>query len=293
MALYEHYEAGADGIIVYGAGWLAQTFTPAVTHTITAVRLYPTGRLGSPGTGTVSIKATDGANKPTGADLASGTFNGDTITLANWLEITLGAGTKLTALTQYAMVIRLPSGNGSNYLTFSLTVQVGGAHYSGGLEGFSSDSGATWTMNADNDVNFEEYGLGPLAVTTQAPTNIASTTATGNGTITSTGYSAVTQHGHCWATTVDPTTADSKTSNGAGSAGAFISAITGLVRGTKYYVRAYATNTEGTAYGSNVSFLAGFPYTIALEGQIAVVETRFHYVGADGKEYYLQGTLIP
>jgi len=53
----------------------------------------------------------------------------------------------------------------------------------------------------------------------------------------------------CWATTANPTTADGKTSNGAGI-GTFSSSITGLTAGTAYYVRAYATNASGTAYGS-------------------------------------------
>lgn len=129
-------------------------------------------------------------------------------------------------------------------------------------------------------------------VTTQACTSIVTTTATGNGTITDLAASNVTQHGHCWATTVDPTTADSKTENGAGSLGSFTSSITGLTPGLVYYVRAYATNGAGTAYGANVWFRAGFPSTQMEPGNIAVKTTTFRYVGRDGKEYYLQGTLV-
>jgi uncharacterized repeat protein (TIGR02543 family) len=92
-------------------------------------------------------------------------------------------------------------------------------------------------------------------VTTQAVTDITATTATGNGTIAAPGVPSPSQHGVVWSTSIDPTTADNKTTDGAvGGAGAFTSAMTGLTPGTLYHVRAYATNTEGTVYGDDVSF---------------------------------------
>ncbi len=98
------------------------------------------------------------------------------------------------------------------------------------------------------------YGV-PV-VTTQAVTAITQTSATGNGTITSTGDSDVTAHGVCWSTSENPTPtiAGSHTDDGAGSVGGFTSSMTGLTLGTTYYVRAYATNSQGTGYGSQVSF---------------------------------------
>ncbi|MCP4709536.1 MAG: IPTL-CTERM sorting domain-containing protein, partial [Planctomycetes bacterium] len=84
---------------------------------------------------------------------------------------------------------------------------------------------------------------------------ISTTTATGNGNITDLGVPNPTQHGVCWSTSENPTTADSKTEGGAVSAtGSFASSITGLTAGTTYYVRAYATNRLGTVYGSDVNF---------------------------------------
>ncbi len=92
-------------------------------------------------------------------------------------------------------------------------------------------------------------------VTTQAVTDITQTTATGNGNVTSLGVPNPTQHGVVWSTSANPTTANSKTTDGAVSAtGAFTSSITGLTAGTLYHVRAYATNTAGTAYGEDVTF---------------------------------------
>ena len=92
-------------------------------------------------------------------------------------------------------------------------------------------------------------------VTTQAVTDILGTTATGNGTVTDLGIPDPTQHGHCWSTSPNPTTADDKTELGAKTAtGAFTSSLTGLNPGTLYYCRAYATNLVGTSYGADRTF---------------------------------------
>ncbi len=53
----------------------------------------------------------------------------------------------------------------------------------------------------------------------------------------------------------DPTISDNMTADSTGTGvGSFISHITGLTPSTMYYVRAFATNSEGTAYGATVSF---------------------------------------
>ncbi len=90
-------------------------------------------------------------------------------------------------------------------------------------------------------------------VSTTTLTNITSTNASSGGTITIDGGAPVTARGVCWNTTQNPTISDFKTNNGTGT-GTFISAITGLTPGATYYVRAYATNSVGTAYGTQVSF---------------------------------------
>ncbi len=89
-------------------------------------------------------------------------------------------------------------------------------------------------------------------LTTSELSAITSTTASSGGTITNDGGSSVTERGVCWSTSQNPTIADSKSTNGTGS-GIFTSAITGLVPGATFYVRAYATNSIGTAYGNQVT----------------------------------------
>lgn len=93
----------------------------------------------------------------------------------------------------------------------------------------------------------------PPTVTTLSVTNITSNSATGGGNVTVEGTSAVTARGVCWSITQNPTTSNDKTTDGRGT-GIFTSSITGLSANTTYYVRAYATNSAGTSYGSEISF---------------------------------------
>lgn len=102
-------------------------------------------------------------------------------------------------------------------------------------------------------------------VTTAAISDITSTTASGGGNVTSEGGGPVTARGVCWATSADPTIAGSHISNGSGT-GSFTSAITGLSPYTFYHVRAYASNSAGTAYGNNVSFNTLCPGYVARTG---------------------------
>jgi hypothetical protein len=90
-------------------------------------------------------------------------------------------------------------------------------------------------------------------VTTNSVSLITSNSAVCGGNVTSSGTSTVTVRGVCWSTSLNPTTNNLKTTDGSGK-GSFTSSISGLNPGTTYYVRAYATNSTGTSYGSNVSF---------------------------------------
>ena len=90
-------------------------------------------------------------------------------------------------------------------------------------------------------------------VTTTNVSNITQTTATSGGNVTSDGGANVTARGVCWSTSQNPTISNSHTTDGSGT-GSFTSNITGLTANTTYYVRAYATNENGTSYGEEKSF---------------------------------------
>ena len=99
----------------------------------------------------------------------------------------------------------------------------------------------------------------PVVSTTTTTTFITQTTAISGGNVTSESGATVTSRGVCWSnTTTSPTILNSKTVDGAGL-GAFTSSLTSLAPGTTYYVRAYATNSVGTAYGSTISFTTVSP----------------------------------
>jgi hypothetical protein len=92
-----------------------------------------------------------------------------------------------------------------------------------------------------------------VSVGTVSPTLITQTSATSGGSISDDGGAAITARGVVFSTSLNPTISDSKTTNGSGI-GSFTSSLTGLTANTQYYLRAYATNSVGTAYGNLVEF---------------------------------------
>jgi len=109
-------------------------------------------------------------------------------------------------------------------------------------------SGTTFSMVITNT---------PL-VMTAALSSITHSSAVCGGTVVSAGNAPVTARGVCWKETGMPTISDNKTVDGAGI-GSFTSTISGLTNGGAYVVRAYATNTYGTSYGTEYSFVAADP----------------------------------
>jgi hypothetical protein len=172
--LYEYYNTGDDSVNnVFGIYWTAQTFTPAVAHKITSVKLL-LYRLGSPGTVTVSIRATDGSGHPTGGDLCSGTTDGNTLPTGSpyeWRETTLGDGYDLAASTKYAVVARAPGGDASNKVLWRR--DGSDPTYAGGNGEHSFDSGSSWLTYTTRDYMFEEWGEAP-AVTEKTSSDTGS-----------------------------------------------------------------------------------------------------------------------
>ena len=95
-------------------------------------------------------------------------------------------------------------------------------------------------------------------LTTNVATTVTNITAISGGNITSDGGTPVTARGICWGTSPNPTVANDSTRNGVGP-GAFTSNISGLLGSTTYYVRAYAINTTGVAYGNQITFTTPVP----------------------------------
>jgi uncharacterized protein (TIGR02145 family) len=140
-------------------------------------------------------------------------------------------------------------GNGTGSFISNLTgLTLGTTYY---VRAYASNS--VGTAYGDNELFFKTVPVIPV-LSTNTVTVITTNTATSGGNITNDGGATVTSRGVCWSTTSNPTTVNSKTSDGPGS-GSFISNLIGLNAGTTYYVRAYATNNAGTAYGNQQSFI--------------------------------------
>ena len=103
-------------------------------------------------------------------------------------------------------------------------------------------------------ISFTTQSISAPTVTTTSVSNITTNSSSSGGNVTATGGATVTARGVAWNTTGSPTISNSKTTDGSGT-GVFTSSITGLSPNTTYYVRAYATNSAGTGYGSQVSFI--------------------------------------
>jgi len=111
---------------------------------------------------------------------------------------------------------------------------------------------------AEGDITIYVDKSPPLTVTTTEITDITETSARVAGEVTDDGGSYVTARGVVWSRSSNPILPSSEgyTTDGSGI-GSFTSNITGLNPRTNYYVRAYATNSQDTAYGNQVSFRTG------------------------------------
>lgn len=95
-----------------------------------------------------------------------------------------------------------------------------------------------------------------IATTPISVSLLTATSAVGGGSIISNGDSSaltVVARGVCWNSFPSPTIENSRTKDGIGG-GRFTSTLDSLAPFTTYYLRAYATNINGTIYGNEVSF---------------------------------------
>lgn len=148
---------------IQSANWTYQTFTTNTTdiaHSITSIWLY-LHRTGYPGTVTVGIQHTANLTTapcilaPTGDDIITGYFDGDTFS-ANYTWYKLDVTEKcLSANITYAIVVRAQAGNAASYISWG---SVNPGTYSGGNAGNSTNSGVTWTADCNTDMLFQIWG---------------------------------------------------------------------------------------------------------------------------------------
>jgi len=109
----------------------------------------------------------------------------------------------------------------------------------------------TWLFLGFASINSCTKSSSIPTLTTTAASEITTITAIAGGNVTSDGGASVTSRGVCWGTASMPTITNSKTRDGTGT-DSFTSSITALTPNTRYYLRAYGTNSIVTAYGNEV-----------------------------------------
>ncbi len=152
----------------------------------------------------------------------------------------------------------------------------------------------------DDDEPVEPVVELPLLITSQV-VDLTQNSATSGGNVLEDGGGAVTARGVVWNTAVNPTVTTNvgMTSDGTGL-GIFTSNLTDLEPETSYYVRAYATNSAGTAYGNEINFTTPIP---VCENCVEdVMGNVYHYVTIGNQDWlvenlrttkYNDGTDIP
>jgi len=166
-------------------------------------------------------------------------------------------------------------GTGTGSFASSLNGLTGNTTYF--VRAYATNSTGT---SYGNEVSFKTSPVLPT-VTTSSISAITQTTAVSGGNVNSGGGATVTARGVCWSTTQNPTTANTKTSNGTGI-GSYTSNLTGLTANTTYYVKAYATNSVGTSYGTQVPFTTGQNIsapTVTTVGITDITQTSANGVG--------------
>ena len=152
---------------------------------------------------------------------------------------------KTPTLTNHKVV----GGSGTGSFTCNLSDLTDGTTYF--VRAYAINSKGT---SYGEQVEFKTIEYGVPIISTSNVTDISYTTATCGGNVTDDGGKNITERGICYATTKNPTIEDNKVACGSGI-GLFTCAVTDLVDGTTYYVRAFATNEKGISYGNEVSFV--------------------------------------
>jgi len=160
------------------------------------------------------------------------------------------------AKTQNPTVVgsKIATGFGKGSFSGTLTnLEKGTIHY---LRAYAANSAGT---TYGEELNFKTLVEIPL-LTTSAVDSVTATTAKIGGNVTDNGGSTVTAKGICWSTAPNPTIESQKYVFG-NLNGPFNGKILNLKLNTKYYARAFATNSMGTAYGDELIFttLAALP----------------------------------
>lgn len=172
---------------------------------------------------------------------------------------------------------KVTSGSGTGSFSCSLSnLQDGTTYY---VRAYAVNKKGT-SYGEQKSFTTKAYAL--PTVTTSAATNITYTSATVGGNVTSDGGATVTERGVVYSTSQNPTTSNSKVTNGSGT-GSFTCSLSDLQDGTTYYVRAYAINKKGIAYGEQVSFTIEKYFSVSYTKKISFSKGNLQYTQSTKK----------
>ena len=244
-----------------GTGEFTANITDLTANTTYYVRAYATNSSGTTYGNEVSFK-TSAAQTTTLPTLTTVAISAITQTAANsGGNVSADGGATVSARgviwstsqnPTVALSTKTSNGTGTGEFTSNITGLTANTTYY--VRAYATNSTGT---AYGNEVSFKTSTTQTITIptlTTVAISAITQTTANSGGNVSADGGATVSARGVIWSTSQNPTVAlSTKTSNGTGT-GEFTSNITGLTANTTYYVRAYATNSTGTAYGNEVTF---------------------------------------
>jgi hypothetical protein len=238
-------------LIGTGTGSFTHLLSGLNNNTLYYVRVYATNSFGTSYGNEISFTTKDGLPDIITAEVTNITavtaISGGSVADDEGFPITARGVCWNTSQNPTVQNNKSTNGSGTGTYTSELSgLQPGQVLY---LRAYATNSTGT---SYGNQVQFVTNDGIPDLTTTEV-SNITAVIATSGGNITDDGGLPVTARGLCWSKTTNPTIANSKTSNGAGT-GAFTGNLNDLEINTTYYIKSYATTQSGTGYGNQVVF---------------------------------------
>ncbi|MDP2336027.1 MAG: SusF/SusE family outer membrane protein [Bacteroidota bacterium] len=172
---------------------------------------------------------------------------GGNVTVAGGAEVTVRGICFGTAHNPTVADSKTADGKGTGAFVSVMTSLKGNTTYY--VRSYATNSAGT---GYGPEVSFKTLIDLPV-VTTAAVTGVTKVAAVSGGEVTSDGGGTITARGLAWGASANPTIAGTIIAGGTGT-GPFVSNLSGLTTFTTYHVRAYATNSAGTAYGADITF---------------------------------------
>jgi len=237
-----------------GAGIFVSAITSLIAGQTYYVRAYATNSIGTSYGAELSFSATAlpanvSTNSISNITARTATSGGNVSSDGGGIVSARGVVWGTSSGPTIALSTKTTDGTGIGAYTSTLTTLLPATTYY--VRAYATNSSGT---SYGTETSFTTLPAAPTVTTTIGITNITAISATGGGNISSDGGGLVTARGIIWSTSTGPTISLSTKTNDGGGTGAFTSSMTGLSTNTKYYVRAYATNSAGTTYGDEITF---------------------------------------